>query len=167
VSSGPVTGGSDDLAAAVVTALRRRHATVATAESLTGGLVCATLVTVPGASDVVRGGIVAYAPDVKVDALGVPADLVDRAGTVDPRVARAMADGIRARLGAVYAVATTGVAGPDPSEGKPVGTVHVAVAGPGEPSDHTYAFDGDRAAIRRQSCRAALEALLARVRDGD
>ena len=157
---------SDDLhevAAEVVDALRRRQATVATAESLTGGLVCATLVDVPGASDVVRGGIVAYAPRVKVDQLGVPADLVERAGTVDPRVARAMAVGVRDRLGATYGVATTGVAGPDPSEGKPVGTVHVAVAGPGEPAERTYAFDGDRGAIRRQACRAALEVLLARL----
>jgi nicotinamide-nucleotide amidase len=157
---------SDDLhevAAEVVDALRRRQATVATAESLTGGLVCATLVDVPGASDVVRGGIVAYAPRVKVDQLGVPADLVERAGTVDPRVARAMAVGVRDRLGATYGVATTGVAGPDPSEGKPVGTVHVAVAGPGEPAERTYAFDGDRGAIRWQACRAALEVLLARL----
>jgi nicotinamide-nucleotide amidase len=152
-----------DLAVAVVAALRRRGATVATAESLTGGLVCATLVTVAGASDVVRGGIVAYAPDVKVDGLGVPADLVERSGTVDPEVARAMAEGARVRLGATYAVATTGVAGPDPTEGKAVGTVHVAVAGPEGPSDDAYAFDGDRDAIRWETCEAALDALLVRL----
>jgi nicotinamide-nucleotide amidase len=152
-----------DVATDLVAALRHQSATVTTAESLTGGLVCATLVGVPGASDVVRGGIVAYRPDVKVDLLGVSADLIDRAGTVDPAVARAMAAGARDRLAATYAVATTGVAGPDPSEGKPVGTVHVAVAGPDGLADRTYGFDGDRDTIRRRACRAALDLLAERV----
>jgi nicotinamide-nucleotide amidase len=147
----------------LVTALRRRSATVATAESLTGGLVCSTLVTVPGASDVVRGGVVAYTAEVKIDLLGVPEDLVRRVGTVDPAVARAMAEGARERLGATYAVATTGVAGPDPSEGKPVGTVHVAVAGSDGVVDRAYVFDGDRATIRQRACQAALELLAERV----
>jgi nicotinamide-nucleotide amidase len=147
----------------VVAALRRRGATVATAESLTGGMVCADLVTVAGASDVVRGGVVAYAADVKTQLLGVPPELVDRVGTVDPDVARAMAEGARARLGATYGVATTGVAGPDPSEGKPVGTVHVAVAGPDGTTTRAYAFDGDRASVRRQATRAALGQLAGRL----
>lgn len=154
---------ADEVAVDLVEALRRQRATVATAESLTGGLVCAGLVAVPGASDVVRGGVVAYAPDVKVAALGVPDDLIARVGTVDAAVARAMATGARDRLGATYAVATTGVAGPDPSEGKAVGTVHVAVAGPDGGADRAYTFDGDRDAIRRQASRAALELLAERV----
>jgi nicotinamide-nucleotide amidase len=106
-------------AAEAVDALRAAKATVATAESLTGGLVCATLVSVPGASDVVRGGVVAYAAEVKIAALGVPEVLVAERGTVDADVAAAMAAGVRDRLGATYGVSTTGVAGPGPSEGKP------------------------------------------------
>jgi nicotinamide-nucleotide amidase len=146
----------DDLAAALIAAARTRSATLATAESLTGGLVCAALIAVPGASDVVRGGVVAYAADVKVSVLGVPADLVDRHGTVHESVAAAMAAGARDLLGASHAVATTGVAGPDPSEGRPVGTVHVAVAGPAGIVDRAYAFEGDRQSIRRQACQSAL-----------
>lgn len=160
-----MTSGEGSLAGVVVDALRERSATIATAESLTGGLVCATLVEIPGASDVVRGGVVAYAPDVKTTALDVPADLVDRVGTVDPTVARAMAEGARRRLDATYAVSTTGVAGPDPSEGKPVGTVHVALAGPAGVVDRAYIFDGDREAIRRQASRAALDLLRAALAD--
>lgn len=151
------------IAVELIAALRRRGETVATAESLTGGLVCAGLVAVPGASVVVRGGVVAYAPDVKSSLLGVPADLIDRVGTVDPAVARAMAERARDRLGATYAVATTGIAGPDPSEGKPVGTVHVAVASPDGSVDRAYAFDGDRDTIRRRARGAALELLAERV----
>jgi nicotinamide-nucleotide amidase len=147
----------------VVAALRRRSETVATAESLTGGMVCADLVTVAGASDVVRGGVVAYAADLKTQLLDVPAGLVDRVGTVDPEVAGAMAEGVRARLGATYGVATTGVAGPDPSEGEPVGTVHVAVAGPDGVTTRAYDFDGDRATVRRQATQAALGLLSERL----
>lgn len=146
-------------AADVVGALRRHAATVAMAESLTGGMVCAELVTVAGASDVVRGGVVAYATDLKTQLLDVPAELVERVGTVDPEVARAMAEGARARLGATYGVATTGVAGPDPSEGKRVGTVHIAIAGPDAVKVQGYAFAGDRAAVRRKAAEAALRLL--------
>ena len=151
-----MTNGDLDPAAEVIAAARERSATVATAESLTGGLVCAALVDVPGASDVVRGGVVAYAPEVKVAALGVPADLVERLGTIHESVVRAMAEGVRQRLGATHAVATTGVAGPEPSEGRPVGTVYVAVAGPERTVDRAFSFDGDRPAIRRAACHAAL-----------
>jgi nicotinamide-nucleotide amidase len=154
-----VTQGENDLATTLIDAARDRSATLAIAESLTGGLVCAALVDVPGASDVVRGGVVAYAADVKVSVLGVPADLVDRHGTVHGSVAGAMAMGVRDLLGATHAVATTGVAGPDPSEGLPVGTVHVAVAGPAGIVDRTYSFEGDRQSIRRQAGQAALRLL--------
>ena len=100
---------------AVIDALREQGGTVATAESLTGGLLCATLVGVPGASDVVRGGVVAYAADLKASLLGVPQELVDEVGTVADQTAAAMAQGVRERLGARYGLATTGVAGPTPS----------------------------------------------------
>lgn len=114
--------------AALLDRLARRGETVAVAESLTGGLVLAALTDVPGASRVVRGGVVAYATDVKADVVGVDAELLNRVGAVHPDVAVALAEGVRARLRATLGVATTGVAGPDPQDGRPVGEVHVAVA---------------------------------------
>ncbi|WP_250448154.1 CinA family protein, partial [Actinotalea sp. C106] len=111
----------------VLTRLRR---TVAVAESLTGGALTDGLVTVPGASRCLRGGVVAYATDLKHELLGVDETLLSRDGPVHPDVARAMAQGVRVRLTADYGLATTGVAGPDPQGGRPPGTFHVAVAGP-------------------------------------
>lgn len=151
------------LAADAVAALRAGGLTVATAESLTGGLVCATLVSVPGASDVVRGGVVAYAPEVKTALLGVDPQLIAEHGTVDPEVAERMATGARERLGATYGVATTGVAGPGPAEGKPAGTVHVAIAGPDGVESTALLLAGDRDAIRRQTVDALLSWLVARL----
>ena len=146
--------------AALIERLAGSGATVATAESLTGGLVVATLVDVPGASRVVRGGVVAYAADVKASMLGVPAALLDERGTVDPDVASAMAQGARDRLRATYGLATTGVAGPEPHDGAPVGRVHVAVAGPDGVTARSLDLAGDRAAVRHGAVVAAL-ALLA------
>ena len=97
--------------------------TIAVAESLTGGLVAGALTGVAGASAVVRGGVVAYATDLKAVLLGVPEAVLAEHGPVHPEVAAAMADGVRRRLGADFGVATTGVAGPGPAEGKPAGTV--------------------------------------------
>lgn len=148
-----------------VEALRLAGQTVATAESLTGGLVCAALVDVPGASEVVRGGVVAYAPEVKVDVLGVAADVVAERGTVDRLTAEQMALGAKRELGADWAVATTGVAGPDPSEGKPVGTVFVAVVGPAGSRVIDLHLEGDRRSIREQTVAVALSALVARVEE--
>lgn len=125
----PPTAGPD-LAGGLVQALTRAGSTIAVAESLTGGAVVEALVAVPGASRCLRGGVVAYATDLKVVLLGVPTALLDRHGPVHPDVARAMAAGVRERLGADYGVATTGVAGPDPQAGRPPGTFHVAVTGP-------------------------------------
>src|SRR6266487_1461098 len=116
------------LAQQVLDLLVARRQTVAVAESLTGGLVCAALTDIPGASAVVRGGVVAYATDLKGALLGVPDFLLHQFGPVHPEVAVAMADGARLRLGAGFSVAATGVAGPEPQDGQPVGTVHVAVA---------------------------------------
>jgi nicotinamide-nucleotide amidase len=148
-------------AAEAVAALSAAGASVATAESLTGGLLCATLVSVPGASTVVRGGVVAYAPDLKSALLGVDPALIAERGTVDADVAAAMARGARDRLGATYGLATTGVAGPDPSEGKPAGTVHVAVAGPSGVRTQLLALSGDRDAIRQGTVAALLSMLVA------
>jgi nicotinamide-nucleotide amidase len=142
--------------------LRRSGATVAAAESLTGGLLAAALTDVAGASTVFRGGVVAYATPLKALLLGVPEDLLASRGAVDPDVAAAMAAGVRARLGATYGLATTGVAGPAPQDGKPVGTVHVGVAGPAGVRVASHRFDGDRAAVRAAATSAAIE-LLAEV----
>ena len=149
----------------IVDALRGTGQTLATAESLTGGMLCATLVDVPGASDVLRGGVVAYLPDTKRDVLDVDADLIERVGTVHADVAGAMAEGAVRVLGSTWGVATTGVAGPEPSEGKPVGTVHVAVAGPGGVQTRDLSLHGDRGLIREQAVDAALSLLIGRLRE--
>lgn len=144
----------------VVAACRAAGLTVAVAESLTAGLVAARLADVPGASDVLRGGVVAYASDLKASLLGVDAGLLRRVGAVDPQVATQMARGVRERLGADIGVATTGVAGPDPADGRPPGTVYVAVA-----TDRTSQvlgehLPGDRAAVRAATVDLALTLLL-------
>ncbi len=151
-----MTSGPDAEAAAraAIELLIATGQTIGTAESLTGGLVAAALTTVPGSSAVVRGGIVAYAADLKNSLLSVPADLLDRFGAVHPDVALAMASGARNRLGAAVGVATTGVAGPDPADGQPVGTVHIAVSTPARAVHEALALSGDRAEIRRAAvCR--------------
>lgn len=151
------------LAAEVVDLLRLRGATVAAAESLTGGLVCATLVSVPGASDVVRGGVVAYAADVKTGLLGVDRLLVAARGTVDAEVAEAMAVRVRAACDTTYGLATTGVAGPDDSEGKPPGTVHVACAGPSGVVSQLVHLTGNRDQVRHGAVAAVLSLLVGRL----
>jgi nicotinamide-nucleotide amidase len=158
-------GSHDDVADGVLRHLRERGETVATAESLTGGMVCAALVDAPGASTMVRGGVVAYVPEVKVQILGVDDQHIAAHGTVDGEVARQMAEGVRLRLGATWGIATTGVAGPDSSEGKPVGTVFVAVAGPGAFAVRELALSGDRMDVRRATTGAALSLLLATLEE--
>lgn len=111
--------------------LAERGATVATAESLTGGLLGGELTGMPGSSATFAGGVVVYATRLKHSLLGVPTALLAAHGAVHPDVAKAMATGVRERLSATYGLAVTGVAGPDPQDGHPVGTVHAAVAGPG------------------------------------
>lgn len=154
-----------ELAYQVVAALVARGLTVATAESLTGGGVCAALTGVPGASQVVRGGVVAYASDVKAQVLGVDAGLLAASGAVDPQVAVQLALGARRVLRADVGVGTTGVAGPDPCDGMPVGTVFVAVA-LGE-ATRVRRLElgpaGEREAIREASVAAALELVLAEL----
>lgn len=149
----------------VIDTLRGTGQTVATAESLTGGLLCATLVDIPGASDVLRGGVVAYLPETKSEVLGVDTALIEKLGTVNPDVAAAMAEGAVRVMGSTWGVATTGVAGPEPSEGKPVGTVHVAVAGPGGVLTRDLSLHGDRRLIREQAVDAALSLLIGRLRE--
>lgn len=144
-------------AAELLTALQERGWTVATAESLTGGLVAATLVDVPGASRSLRGGIVAYATGVKADLLGVDPDLLAVHGAVHPDVARQMAERVRQVLRADVGLATTGVAGPDPQDGLSPGTVHIAVATPDRTVVRSLRLTGDRAAIRSATCVVVLD----------
>jgi nicotinamide-nucleotide amidase len=158
----------DDVAADLVARLASRGWTVGVAESLTGGLVVAALVSVPGASTAVRGGVVAYATDLKHSLLGVDEALLTEHGAVHPEVARQMAEGVRKRLGAQDApadvgIATTGVAGPDPQDARPVGTVHLAVATPAETRVESLMLSGDRETIRSDAARRALELALSLV----
>ncbi|MER2135262.1 MAG: nicotinamide-nucleotide amidohydrolase family protein [Arthrobacter sp.] len=132
---------------------------VATAESLTAGMVAAELGGVAGASAVLQGGVVAYQNTVKEHILGVDGALLASAGSVDARVAEEMAAGVRTLLNADYGLSTTGVAGPDPHDGKEVGTVFIGLAGPGGVTSCEFSFRGDRASIRSQACAAALELL--------
>ncbi|MCL2091055.1 MAG: CinA family protein [Micrococcales bacterium] len=143
-------------AARLLAALEARGRSLAVAESLTGGAVCAALVAVPGASRVLRGAVVPYATDLKHTLLGVDADRLAASGAVHPQVARQMADGVRVALGADVGLATTGVAGPDPADGQSVGTVYVAVAGPRHAEVRTLALAGDRETIRATSVTQVL-----------
>ncbi|MGY3204428.1 CinA family protein [Streptomyces sp. TE5632] len=159
-------------AAEVVRLLTVKGGTLAVAESLTGGLVAAEITSVPGASKVFRGSVTAYATDLKHELLGVDATLLAQRGAVDPQVAAEMAVGVRKALGTDWGIATTGVAGPDPQDGQPVGTVYVAVCGP-TVTDSVFAggfagggkvehlrLNGDRAEIRMESARSVLALLL-------
>lgn len=143
-------------AADVVPRLARAGLTLAAAESLTGGALTAHLVDVPGASAVVRGGVVAYATELKGTLLGVDADLLAERGPVDPTVALQMADGVRRRLGADVGVATTGVAGPATQDGQPVGTIFIAVVSENRSAVRALRLAGDRAVLRRATVLAAV-----------
>ncbi|MFF9623201.1 CinA family protein [Streptomyces griseosporeus] len=155
-------------AADVVRLLRVRGETVAVAESLTGGLVAAEITAVPGASQAFRGSVTAYATALKHELLGVDAALLATRGAVDAQVAAQMAAGVRKALGADWGIATTGVAGPEPQDGQPVGTVFVAVDGPFGPDSGSAGggkveplrLNGDRAEIRMESVRSVLALLL-------
>lgn len=146
-------------AAQVLAAARARALTFAIAESLTGGALCAELTAVPGASETVRGGVVAYQVDVKSHVLGVSGQLLAAQGPVCDDVALAMADGVRALMGAAVGVATTGVAGPDAHGGKPAGRVHIAVVSSMARVVREYDFAGDRTGVVGQACSSALELL--------
>ncbi|MEG3614895.1 CinA family protein [Isoptericola haloaureus] len=141
----------------VLAAAAARGWTLGVAESLTAGMVAAELATVPGSSAVLRGGVVAYATDLKASLLGVDADLLAARGAVDPDVAGAMATGVRSATGADVGLATTGVAGPDPQDGRAPGLVFVAVATPTATEVRRCDLDGDRAAVRAGAVAAALD----------
>lgn len=150
--------------------LVRRGWTLGIAESLTGGAVAAEFVSVPGASDVLLGGVVAYATPVKHSLLGVSEDLLAEYGPVHPEVALQMAQGVRGAVrvsgrAADVGLSTTGIAGPASPDGQPVGTVHIAVVTPKAILNEAFRFSGERAQIRAQSVEAALSTLLAALRE--
>lgn len=147
-------------AADVLATLRGRRLTLATAESLTGGLVGAALTAVAGSSDVYRGGIVCYATDLKASLVGVPTALLDAQGPVAADTAAALAAGAARACGADVGAATTGVAGPTPQDGHPVGEVYVAVSLPGsEPRVRPLQLSGTRDEIRDATVVAVLALL--------
>ncbi|VEI12630.1 CinA family protein [Trueperella bialowiezensis] len=168
-TAGPI-GDAGSLAHDVVTALTERGGTIAVAESLTGGLLASTIVSVPGASECFRGGAVTYATDTKASVLGVSRERLAQTGPVDGVVAQQMATGVAELFGADIGIATTGVAGPGPADGHPAGTVYVAIAtrrlvgAAGDGVVHAdsgmrakhFHFDGNRAQVRQQAVDQAL-----------
>ena len=152
---------AEALARQAVAALAAAGATLATAESLTGGMLGEMITSVSGSSAVYRGGVISYCNAVKAGALGVSQEDLDTLGAVSAPVAEQMAQGARQRLSADYALSTTGIAGPNSDEtGKPVGLVYIACAGPRGCRVQELHLAGDRAAIRQATCHAALELLL-------
>lgn len=147
---------SDELARGVVTSARERGFTIATGESLTAGALAAEIARVAGASHVLHGGVIAYTPDVKMRLLGVSVDALAH-GIVSEPVACEMARGAANRLGTTVGIGTTGVAGPDPHDGAPVGSVWLAVFWRGDVVAQHHQFSGDRESIQAASVRAALE----------
>lgn len=154
-------------APALVAALTSRGVTLATAESLTGGQLAAAFTAVPGASACFVGGVVSYATAVKISVLGVSPAIIEEYGAVSAECAAAMASGVRTLLAATYALATTGVAGPESQEGHPAGHVWIACAGPQGVETQLLSLDGDRAAIQTATCRGAMSALDGMLRKED
>jgi len=152
-------------ASLIISRLVARGETLAVAESLTGGLLAATIVNVAGASAAFQGGLIVYATPLKATLAGVDADLLAARGPVDPDVAEQLAVGARTRCAATWGLATTGVAGPTPQDGIAVGTVFIAVAGPGISRVEKLLLQGDRSEIREQSVAEALALLETQLRD--
>ena len=156
----------DEHARDLVAALTARGQTVATAESLTAGLLAATVAGVPGPSVVLRGGLITYTVETKITLAGVPRELLDKVGPVAAPTAKALAEGARDRCQATWGVGLTGVAGPDPHGGHPVGTVFLELAGPPE-SGPTEALElrlgGSRWDIRLGAVHRAIALLAAKV----
>lgn len=146
----------DDDARALIADLTVRGQTVATAESLTAGLLAATLAGVPGASAVLRGGLITYTVDTKAELAGVAPELLADVGPVAAPTARALAVGAMQRCGATWGVALTGVAGPEPHGGHPVGTVFLGLAGPLDTDVVPLQLTGGRWDIRLAAVRAAV-----------
>jgi nicotinamide-nucleotide amidase len=160
--AGPV---AHELAIEILRLLTANGQTVATAESLTGGLVAAALTDVAGSSQAFRGGVIAYATELKAQVLGVDGRMLEKHGPVYAPVAAAMAEGVRTMLNATVGVATTGVAGPEPADGFQPGTVHIAVSLADDTVVRTMALNGNRDEVRRLTVERLLGLLLGRLRE--
>lgn len=163
--SGVEDSGSTRVEAArfLLSSAQERGITLAVAESLTGGEACSTLVSVPGASAVVLGGVVAYAPRIKTELLGVDPARLEAVGPVDAQVATEMAQGVARLMGADLGLATTGVAGPGPADGHPAGTVHIAVTSPWGAVERRLRLEGDRTQVRDAATTAVLALAVALI----
>lgn len=144
-------------AAEVVKLLKKEKLTIATAESLTAGLLANKIAEIPGVSKILRGGIIAYQNEIKIAELGVQEETIDKYGAVSEQTAVEMAAGVAKRLNTDVAIATTGVAGPKTSENKPVGTVFIAVWINGQTFWERFHLTGNREQIRQATCGLALE----------
>ena len=154
----------EELQDAVVRLMHEKKQTLATAESITGGLVAHRVCLIPGASDYFRGGVVTYTDEVKHRELGVPTELLERFGAVSEPVARAMAEGARARFGTDVAVATTGIAGPTGgTEENPVGTAYVGLAHAGGTDVTRFGWLGTRYEIMSRTAKLALNLVRLRL----
>jgi nicotinamide-nucleotide amidase len=144
------------LSSTIVESLKSKGESLSVAESITGGALTSEIVSVPGASHILKGSIVAYSVEIKMRELSVPQELIDRASVVSEEVALAMADGIRARMNTTWSIASTGVAGPGPHQGIAAGTVWLAIVGPNTRETVKLALEGDRETVRRGAVESAL-----------
>ncbi|GGH63607.1 CinA family protein [Rothia aerolata] len=152
-------------AAPLVALATRQGATIASAESLTGGMLGEAICSIAGASAVYLGGVISYASSVKESVLGVSGELLAERGSVDPDVASAMAERTAVICGADFGIATTGAAGPEPHDGKPVGRVYIGVYGPAGARVVEKNYEGDRQDIRQQATFDALQILYREIAD--
>jgi nicotinamide-nucleotide amidase len=144
----------------VARALTENRATIAVAESCTGGLLAERLTNIPGSSVYFLGGVVCYSNELKSALVDVPAELIESKGAVSPEVALALADGIRKRTGATIGVGVTGIAGPGGgTPEKPVGLVHIGIADERGPRERRFQFPGDRERIRMHASQTALDSV--------
>ena len=144
------------LSTTIVESLKSTGETLSIAESLTGGALTSEIVSVPGASHILKGSIVAYSVEIKVHELSVSQDIIDKVGVVSEEVALAMADGVKARMNSTWSIASTGVAGPGPHHGIPAGTVWLAIVGPDTRETVKLTLEGDRERVRRGAVESAL-----------
>jgi nicotinamide-nucleotide amidase len=144
------------LSTTIVESLKSKGETLSIAESLTGGALTSEIVSVPGASHILKGSIVAYSVEIKVHELSVSQEIIDKVGVVSEEVALAMADGVKARMNSTWSIASTGVAGPGPHHGIPAGTVWLAIVGPDTRETVKLALEGDRERVRRGAVESAL-----------
>ncbi len=140
----------------VVALLQKRKETITFAESISGGALTSELVSVPGASHVLNGSVITYSNQSKIDELSVPANLISDFGVVSEEVAIAMAQGVRAKFAASWAVSTTGVAGPGPSHGVEAGTVWLAIVGLDHQETVKLEISGDRESVRRRAVESGV-----------